>query len=49
MIDSSKWDIIEAGLGCARKRFDFIKEGEEQFIHHAKLIKLRCCSNYHGF
>jgi cobalamin-dependent methionine synthase I len=32
MIDSSKWDIIEAGLGCARKRFDFIKEGEKSSL-----------------
>jgi 5-methyltetrahydrofolate--homocysteine methyltransferase len=42
MIDSSKWDIIEAGLKSARKecrKFNFVKEGEEQFIHHAKLIK----------
>jgi 5-methyltetrahydrofolate--homocysteine methyltransferase len=40
--DSSKWDIIEAGLKSgARKRCESIslKEGEEQFIHHAKLIK----------
>jgi 5-methyltetrahydrofolate--homocysteine methyltransferase len=26
-----------------------LKEGEEQFIHHAKLIKRYCCCNYHGF
>jgi 5-methyltetrahydrofolate--homocysteine methyltransferase len=31
MIDSSKWDIIEAGLGCARKSvmFDFVKKEEK--------------------
>jgi 5-methyltetrahydrofolate--homocysteine methyltransferase len=42
MIDSSKWDIIEAGLkvqGKECRKFNFVKEGEEQFIHHAKLIK----------
>jgi 5-methyltetrahydrofolate--homocysteine methyltransferase len=52
MIDSSKWDIIEAGLKVVQgKSVNLIsfKEGEEQFIHHAKLITLRCCSNYHGF
>ncbi len=43
MIDSSKWDIIEAGLkvvqGKAVVNSISLKEGEETFIHHAKLIK----------
>jgi 5-methyltetrahydrofolate--homocysteine methyltransferase len=41
MIDSSKWDIIEAGLKVVQRVCNSIslKEGEEQFIHHAKLIK----------
>jgi 5-methyltetrahydrofolate--homocysteine methyltransferase len=43
MIDSSKWEIIEAGLkviqGKAVVNSISLKEGEETFIHHAKLIK----------
>jgi 5-methyltetrahydrofolate--homocysteine methyltransferase len=43
MIDSSKWEIIEAGLkvvqGKAVVNSISLKEGEEQFVHHAKLIK----------
>lgn len=43
MIDSSKWHIIEAGLKVAQGKCVVnsisLKEGEEQFIHHAKLIK----------
>ena len=43
MIDSSKWDIIEAGLKVVQGKSIVnsisLKEGEEQFIHHAKLIK----------
>lgn len=43
MIDSSKWEIIEAGLkvvqGKAVVNSISLKEGEEAFIHHAKLIK----------
>jgi 5-methyltetrahydrofolate--homocysteine methyltransferase len=43
MIDSSKWDIIEAGLKVVQGKSVVnsisLKEGEEQFIHHAKLIK----------
>ena len=41
MIDSSKWDIIEAGLKCVQGKCVVnsisLKEGEEQFIEHAKL------------
>ena len=43
MIDSSKWDIIEAGLKVVQGKCVVnsisLKEGEEAFIHHAKLIK----------
>ena len=43
MIDSSKWEIIEAGIkvvqGKAVVNSISLKEGEETFIHHAKLIK----------
>ena len=43
MIDSSKWHIIEAGLKVAQGKCVVnsisLKEGEEAFIHHAKLIK----------
>ncbi|SMQ64639.1 methionine synthase (B12-dependent) [Devosia lucknowensis] len=43
MIDSSKWDVIEAGLKCVQGKALVnsisLKEGEEQFIHHAKLVK----------
>ena len=43
MIDSSKWEIIEAGLKVVQGKSVVnsisLKEGEEQFIHHAKLIK----------
>jgi len=43
MIDSSKWEIIEAGLqviqGKGIVNSISLKEGEERFIHHAKLIK----------
>ena len=43
MIDSSKWDVIEAGLKCVQGKSIVnsisLKEGEEAFIHHAKLVK----------
>jgi 5-methyltetrahydrofolate--homocysteine methyltransferase len=43
MIDSSKWDIIEAGLKVVQGKSVVnsisLKEGEQAFIHHAKLIK----------
>ncbi|WP_297516523.1 methionine synthase [Flavobacterium sp.] len=43
MIDSSKWEIIEAGLkviqGKGVVNSISLKEGEAAFIHHAKLIK----------
>lgn len=43
MIDSSKWDIIEAGLQVVQGKCVVnsisLKEGEEEFINHAKKIK----------
>ncbi|MBO6828292.1 methionine synthase [Allomuricauda sp.] len=43
MIDSSKWEIIEAGLQVVQGKCVVnsisLKEGKEEFIHHAKLIK----------
>ena len=43
MIDSSKWEIIEAGLKTVQGKSIVnsisLKEGEEEFINHAKLIK----------
>ncbi len=43
MIDSSKWDIIEAGLQVVQGKCVVnsisLKEGEEEFIKHAKLVK----------
>ncbi|OBX25210.1 methionine synthase [Gelidibacter algens] len=43
MIDSSKWEIIEAGLKVVQGKSVVnsisLKEGEEAFIHHAKLVK----------
>ncbi len=41
MVDSSKWEVIEAGLKCLQGKpivnSISLKEGEEQFIEHAKL------------
>ncbi|PPD47459.1 MAG: methionine synthase [Methylobacter sp.] len=43
MLDSSKWDILEAGLKCIQGKGIVnsisMKEGEEAFIKHAKLVK----------
>jgi 5-methyltetrahydrofolate--homocysteine methyltransferase len=43
MIDSSKWEVIEAGLKCVQGKplvnSISLKEGEEAFLHHAKLVK----------
>jgi len=43
MIDSSKWDIIEAGLKCIQGKGIVnsisLKEGEEKFIEHARLVR----------
>lgn len=43
MIDSSKWSVIEAGLKCVQGKSVVnsisLKEGEEEFIHQAKLAR----------
>ncbi len=43
MIDSSKWSIIEAGLKCVQGKSIVnsisLKEGEENFIRHATLVR----------
>src|ERR1700682_3204932 len=43
MIDSSKWEVIEAGLKCVQGKpvvnSISMKEGEAQFLHHAKLVR----------
>ncbi|MGN7161325.1 methionine synthase [Sphingomonas sp. SAFR-052] len=45
MVDSSKWDVIEAGLKCVSGKpivnSISMKEGEEQFLRHARI-----CMNY---
>jgi len=44
MIDSSKWEIIEAGLKCIQGKGVVnsisLKEGYEPFVHHARLCRL---------
>ena len=43
MIDSSKWEIIEAGLKCVQGKAIVnsisLKEGEAQFLEHARKIR----------
>lgn len=43
MVDSSKWEVIEAGLKCIQGKAIVnsisLKEGEEPFKHQAKIIK----------
>ncbi|KHL16934.1 methionine synthase [Burkholderia contaminans] len=43
MIDSSKWEVIEAGLKCVQGKAIVnsisLKEGEDAFRHHAHLIR----------
>lgn len=43
MIDSSKWEVIEAGLKCLQGKAVVnsisLKEGEDKFLEHAALIK----------
>ena len=43
MIDSSKWDVILAGLKCMQGKCVVnsisLKEGEEVFIEHARMVK----------
>lgn len=43
MVDSSKWEIIEAGLQCLQGKSVVnslsLKEGEEAFLHQAKKVR----------
>lgn len=43
MIDSSKWSVLEAGLKCLQGKGIVnsisLKEGEEEFKHHANIIR----------
>jgi 5-methyltetrahydrofolate--homocysteine methyltransferase len=43
MVDSSKWEIIEAGLKCIQGKGIVnsisMKEGKEAFVHHANLCR----------
>jgi 5-methyltetrahydrofolate--homocysteine methyltransferase len=43
MVDSSKWSVIEAGLKCVQGKAIVnsisLKEGEEQFLHVARLVR----------
>lgn len=43
MIDSSKWEVIVAGLKCLQGKSVVnsisLKEGEEKFLEHARIIK----------
>ena len=43
MIDSSKWDVIEAGLKCVQGKSVVnsisLKEGEENFLRQARLLR----------
>jgi 5-methyltetrahydrofolate--homocysteine methyltransferase len=43
MIDSSKWTVLEAGLKCVQGKAIVnsisLKEGEEKFLHQARLIR----------
>ncbi len=43
MVDSSKWSVLEAGLQCLQGKGIVnsisLKEGEEEFLHHAHRIR----------
>ena len=43
MIDSSKWEVLEAGLKCVQGKAVVnsisLKEGEEEFLNHARIIR----------
>ena len=43
MIDSSKWEVIEAGLKCLQGKSVVnsisLKEGEEKFLEHVRIIR----------
>jgi 5-methyltetrahydrofolate--homocysteine methyltransferase len=42
MIDSSKWEVLEAGTevraGQGDRQLDQLKEGEEEFLEQARLV-----------
>ena len=48
MIDSSKWDVIEAGLKCVQGKAVVnsisMKEGEEEFLRRARLARTPACA-----
>ena len=54
MIDSSKWEILEAGLKCVQGKAIVnsisLKEGEENFRRIKRQLdsSLRCCNDRHG-
>ncbi|HWP01676.1 MAG TPA: methionine synthase [Methylococcus sp.] len=43
MVDSSKWEVLEAGLQCLQGKGVVnsisLKEGEEVFLHHARMVR----------
>ncbi|MBK9707618.1 MAG: methionine synthase [Acidobacteria bacterium] len=43
VVDSSKWSVIEAGLKCIQGKAVVnsisLKGGEEEFLHHARLVR----------
>jgi 5-methyltetrahydrofolate--homocysteine methyltransferase len=43
MLDSSKWEVLEAGLKCMQGKGVVnsisLKEGEAAFLHHARLVR----------
>jgi len=43
MIDSSKWEVLEAGLKCVQGKAVVnsisMKEGEEEFLAHARIVR----------
>ncbi|MCW8907549.1 MAG: methionine synthase, partial [Sedimenticola sp.] len=43
MVDSSKWEVLEAGLKCIQGKGVVnsisLKEGEESFLHQARLVR----------
>jgi 5-methyltetrahydrofolate--homocysteine methyltransferase len=43
MVDSSKWEVLEAGLQCLQGKGVVnsisLKEGEEVFLHHAHMVR----------
>lgn len=48
MIDSSKWEVLEAGMQCIQGKGIVnslsLKEGEEAFLHKARLVKNYGCA-----